>query len=222
MSSLTYRKLIPYLIMTAVILLAFWDQMRNAFMARMSGDDRTHHYEAWAIPLIFLAAIYGGYFGAGLGAMMLSVLSLVLHDYPTPLNALKQSRSFVINIAAAVFFLSSGKVLWQPAAVMAVGALVGGWRAGSSRSSRDGSLSVSGWWLQRFTPFDKFGQGRRDDLPCRHDDEERSRRAAPPPAISVQHRSLRSRKTLPRSSWKSRGAVTMKSCMRQSAAEICK
>jgi uncharacterized protein len=125
-SDVTFRKLIPYLILTAVILLAFQDQLRNAVMASMSGDGRTHPHEAWAIPLIFLAAIYGGYFGAGLGVMMLAVLGLVLDDSLTRLNALKQSLSFVINIAAALFFLFSGKVLWTAAAVMAVGALAGG------------------------------------------------------------------------------------------------
>ena len=122
----TFRKLIPYLILTAVVLLAFQDQMRNAVMGRISGDHATHPHEAWSIPLIFLAAIYGGYFGAGLGVMMLAVLGLVLDDTLTRLNALKQSLSFVINIAAAIFFLFSGKVLWTAAAVMAVGALAGG------------------------------------------------------------------------------------------------
>ncbi|NTW59056.1 MAG: sulfite exporter TauE/SafE family protein [Nitrospirae bacterium] len=125
-SDATFRNLIPYLILTAVILLAFQDQMRNAVMARMSGSDSTHPYEAWAIPPIFFAAIYGGYFGAGLGVMMLAVLGLVLDDSLTRLNALKQSLSFAINIAAALFFLFSGKVFWTAAAVMAVGALAGG------------------------------------------------------------------------------------------------
>jgi uncharacterized membrane protein YfcA len=125
-SDATFRKLIPYLILTAVILLAFQDRLRNAVMVRMSGNGRTHPHEAWSIPLIFLAAIYGGYFGAGLGVMMLAILGLVLDDSLTRLNALKQSLSFIINIAAAFFFLFSGKVVWSAAMVMAVGALAGG------------------------------------------------------------------------------------------------
>jgi hypothetical protein len=125
-SAATFRKLIPYLILTAVILLAFQDQLRNTVLLRVSGNGRSHPSEAWAIPPIYLAAIYGGYFGAGLGVMMLAVLGLVLDDSLTRLNALKQSLSFVINIAAAAFFLFSGKVLWTAAAVMAVGALAGG------------------------------------------------------------------------------------------------
>jgi uncharacterized protein len=125
-SDTTFRVLIPYLILTAVILLAFQDRLRTAVMARMSGSGRTHPHEAGAIPLIFFSAIYGGYFGAGLGVMMLAVLGLVLDDSLTRLNALKQSLSFVINIAAAFFFLFSGRVLWSAAAVMTLGSLAGG------------------------------------------------------------------------------------------------
>ena len=125
-SDATFRKLIPYLILTAVILLAFQDRLRTLVMARVGGSGRAHPHEAWAIPPIFVAAVYGGYFGAGLGVMMLAVLGLVLDDSLTRLNALKQSLSFVINSAAAVFFLFSGRVLWSAAAVMTVGALAGG------------------------------------------------------------------------------------------------
>jgi len=121
-----FRKLIPWLILTATVLLAVQDRMRNWVMARMSDAGHRHLNEAWSMALIFPAAVYGGYFGAGLGVMMLAVLGLVLEDSLTRLNALKQSLSFSINIAAALFFLFSGKVLWTAAAVMAVGALAGG------------------------------------------------------------------------------------------------
>jgi uncharacterized membrane protein YfcA len=121
-----FRKLIPWLILTAVVLLAFQDRMRNWVIARMSDAGHHHLNEAWAMVLIFPAAVYGGYFGAGLGVMMLAVLGLVLEDSLTRLNALKQSLSFSINIAAAIFFLFSGQVVWSAAIVMAVGALAGG------------------------------------------------------------------------------------------------
>jgi len=125
-SDTVFRKLIPWLILTAAVLLAFQDRMRNWVMARMSNAGHRHLNEAWSMALIFPAAVYGGYFGAGLGVMMLAVLGLVLEDSLTRLNALKQSLSFSINIAAAVFFLFSGQVVWSAAIVMAVGALAGG------------------------------------------------------------------------------------------------
>ncbi len=73
-----------------------------------------------------LASVYGGYFGAGLSVIVLSALGITLEDSLTRLNALKQAVAFCVNVAAAVFFIFSGKVLWPAAAVMAVGALLGG------------------------------------------------------------------------------------------------
>lgn len=143
-SDVAFRKLIPYLILTAVILLAFQDQMRNAVMTRKTGDHATDPHEAWAVPPIFFAAIYGGYFGAGLGVMMLAMLGLVLDDSLTRLNALKQSLSFVINIAAAFFSSFPARSCgplprsW-PWARSREACSAAGWRAGSSRSSCAGS-----------------------------------------------------------------------------------
>jgi hypothetical protein len=83
---------------------------------------------------VFFAAIYGGYFGAGLSVIVLAVLALVIDDTFTRLNALKQAIAFSVNVAAACFFLFSGRVVWPAALVMAVGALaggvLGGWFAG--------------------------------------------------------------------------------------------
>jgi uncharacterized membrane protein YfcA len=73
-----------------------------------------------------LASIYGGYFGAGLSVIILSALGLTMEDTLTRLNALKQAVAFAVNVAAAVFFIFSGMVLWRVAIVMAVGALIGG------------------------------------------------------------------------------------------------
>ena len=84
------------------------------------------------LPLpVFACAIYGGYFGAGLGIMLLAVLGLCIHERLNRLNALKQVLSLVINVVAALFFVFSGKVYWGFALVMAVGALVGGHLGGS-------------------------------------------------------------------------------------------
>jgi uncharacterized membrane protein YfcA len=58
--------------------------------------------------------------------MLLSALGLTLNDSLTRLNALKQGISFSVNVAAAIFFIFSGRVVWSVALVMAVGALIGG------------------------------------------------------------------------------------------------
>jgi uncharacterized protein len=121
-----FRELVPYLILMAAILLALQDRLRGWLLSRLAKSGRTGLHEAWAIPPVFLASIYGGYFGAGLSVIVLAVLGLVLEDTLTRLNGLKQAIAFSVNIAAAIFFLFSGQVVWLAAIVMAIGALTGG------------------------------------------------------------------------------------------------
>jgi len=121
-----FRKMVPFLILLAVGLLAVQDGLRGWVMHRSGHQDGAHLRDAWAILPVTPAAVYGGYFGAGVSVMVLAVLGLVLDDSLTRLNALKQAVSFSINTAAAIFFLFSGQVVWLAAIVMAVGALLGG------------------------------------------------------------------------------------------------
>lgn len=121
-----FRQLVPFLILLASVLLAIQEPVR-AWLARRLGEHRSGTgLETWSWLPVGLAAIYGGYFGAGLSVIVLSALGVTLEDTLTRLNALKQLIGFSANVAAAVFFLFSGQVVWAAALVMAVGALVGG------------------------------------------------------------------------------------------------
>jgi len=120
-----FRDLVPFLILGASVLLLLQDRIR-ALVARRLGEREGDARDAWVAVPAFAASVYGGYFGAGLGIVLLAVLGLVLEDALTRINALKQALSFCVNVTAAVFFLFSGKVAWSAALVMAVGALVGG------------------------------------------------------------------------------------------------
>jgi len=123
-SEAVFRNMVPFLILLACALLGFQDGIK-----RLVFSDRSHQHPTASVPLmaaVFVAAIYGGYFGAGLGIMLLAVLGLLLDDELPKLNALKTVLSFVINVLAACFFVFSGKVEWGFAAVMAPASLVGG------------------------------------------------------------------------------------------------
>ncbi len=121
-----FAELIPFLILLASLLLAVADPLR-AFLSRRSGGPASADQMTTAAVLpVGLAAVYGGYFGAGLSVIVLAVLGLMLNESLTRLNALKQLISFSVNVAAAVFFVFSGSVVWPAAAVMAVCALGGG------------------------------------------------------------------------------------------------
>lgn len=117
-----FNELIPYLILLASILLAIQEPVR-AWLIKRSHNSNLEKI-SW-LP-VGLASIYGGYFGAGLSVIVLSSLGLTIEDSLTRLNALKQAVAFTVNIAAAIFFLFSGQVLWTVALVMAIGALIGG------------------------------------------------------------------------------------------------
>jgi uncharacterized membrane protein YfcA len=121
-----FRSLVPFLILLAAVLLAVQDPLRAWLVRRSEPTPATPRSEAWTALPVGVAAIYGGYFGAGLSVIVLAVLGLLLDDNLTRLNALKQAIAFSINIAAAIFFVFSGRVVWPVAAIMAVGALVGG------------------------------------------------------------------------------------------------
>jgi len=82
--------------------------------------------ELLAALAVGVAAVYGGYFGAGLGVIVLAALAIVLDDSLTRINALKQTVSLVVNVSAAVVFVASGRVAWSIALVMAIAALAGG------------------------------------------------------------------------------------------------
>lgn len=130
-----FRALVPFLILLAAGLLAVQDPLRGWLTRRAGHRASTPAFEKLAMLPVGVAAIYGGYFGAGLSVIVLAVLGLVLEDSLTRLNALKQAVAFAVNIAAAVFFLFSGQVVWSAAAVMAVGALAGGVVGGRLASS---------------------------------------------------------------------------------------
>lgn len=121
-----FRSLVPFLILLASILLAVGDPLRKMINRRLSSRGASLEHIQYAILPVMMAAVYGGYFGAGLSVIVLAVLGFLINDSLTRLNALKQIISFSVNTAAAIFFVFSGKVNWSAAAVMAVFAILGG------------------------------------------------------------------------------------------------
>lgn len=121
-----FEALVPYLILLASSLLAVQGAVRARLAKRSKRIVSEFSSEIWAAIPVGLAAIYGGYFGAGMSVVVISVLGLVLNDTLTRLNAVKQAVAFGANSAAAVLFLFSGKIVWLVALVMAACAFVGG------------------------------------------------------------------------------------------------
>lgn len=121
-----FRSLVPYLILLATLLLAFADPLRNSINRKLAASGASLEHAQYAIGPITLAAIYGGYFGAGMSIIVLAVLGFLINDSLTRLNALKQAVSFSVNISAAIFFLFSDLIEWRAAIVMIIFTIFGG------------------------------------------------------------------------------------------------
>lgn len=131
-SEAVFKFLVPFLILGACVLLAFQDRLRKWLLSR-ARDGRSH--AALELVSVTVASVYGGYFGAGLGIMLMAVLGLFSELPFNRLNAVKQLLSFLVNISAALFLSFSGKVLWSLVLVMAPASLLGGHLGGRVASS---------------------------------------------------------------------------------------
>lgn len=126
-----FRSLVPWLILVAAVLIGADPWMKRWVTARLTAEGTSRHAHLVAAGAAALVgSVYGGFFGAGLGIILLALYSLVLPETLVRINALKQLTSFLANSTAALFLIFSGRVVWEAVAVMAVCALAGGVLAG--------------------------------------------------------------------------------------------
>jgi len=113
---------VPWLIVFACLLLALQGPIKKALTGVPGAD---HPAALWVVQ--FLISIYGGYFGAAMGILMLASMSVLLPSSGQHANALKVLLSFLANGAAAILFLATGHADVLRAALMAVACTAGGW-----------------------------------------------------------------------------------------------
>lgn len=118
-----FLRLLPWLMLIAAVTFTVGDLV--------TGRVRTprHPMSRLAIAAQLLIATYGGYFGGGMGIMTLAALSIAGMNDIHEMNGVKLVMAAVINGASLIEFAIGGVVVWQPAIVMAVGAVIGGWVA---------------------------------------------------------------------------------------------
>jgi len=135
-----FKGLVPWLILLASLLLAVGEPLKTWLKKKSAHRKVDKQEKLVAILPVGLAAIYGGYFGAGLSVIVLAVLGLFYNDSLTRLNALKQAIALAANTAAAVVFLFSDQVYWGVALVMMVSALAGGAAGGKLANKINASV----------------------------------------------------------------------------------
>jgi uncharacterized membrane protein YfcA len=118
---------VPFLILFACALMALQDPLGRFASTHKISARNADHVPVALLASVFALAVYGAYFGAGLGILTLAVLSILLPDDLQQSNALKGMLSLLINFVAVAYFAIFGPVEWLPALVMAGGALSGGY-----------------------------------------------------------------------------------------------
>jgi hypothetical protein len=131
-----FSRLVPFLILFATILFVSQGLIRRLAGAKAAEGGAAKTGVLWGAILFQLAvSVYGGYFGAGIGILMLASLGLIGLSDIHEMNALKTVLGSLINIVATIVFITKGLVHWPEAGVMTVGALAG-YFAGSHYSQR--------------------------------------------------------------------------------------
>ncbi len=119
-SDRAFSALVPFLLLAAT--LAFW--FGDAVRAWLTAHVRLRPYS----PISLIAvSIYGGYFQGGLGIVLLALISLWGQRDVIQMNALKNALSLVLGLVPVAVFAVGGLIDWQPALLMMIGALIGGY-----------------------------------------------------------------------------------------------
>ena len=117
-----FEAIVPWLILAACALLAVQPRVAAGIARRGQGAPSPLALHA----ALYLATVYGGYFGAGLGIMLLAILGVFVDDGLQRLNALKGLLSLLVAVVGAVAFAVFGPVAWDAAAIVGATCLIGG------------------------------------------------------------------------------------------------
>ncbi len=120
-----FKAIVPAFIAVALVLILLQPRLSRVIRVRRSGGGGEH-----AGPLatagVFASGVYGGYFGAAQGILLLAILGLSVEDDLQRINALKVVLAGLVNLVAGVIFVFAAHVAWGAAALIAVGSVLGG------------------------------------------------------------------------------------------------
>jgi len=137
-----FDRLVPMLILFATCLFMLQEPVQRMIgSGGLALHARSRRWVVGAVLFQLLVALYGGYFGAGIGILMLAALGILGYTEIHQMNGLKTLFALFINGIAALYFVVMGMVHWPEALVMAIGAIVGGY-AGAGVARRIGAKGV--------------------------------------------------------------------------------
>lgn len=141
-----FMALLPWLMLAAAATFTFGgrvtDRLRRTSTPTVAGaPSSTEHRSLWILALQFVIAIYGGYFGGGMGIMMLAALAIAGMTKIHEMNGVKTMLAVAINGVALATFVADGAIAWAPGAVMVAGGVIGGY-SGASLARRGGPETI--------------------------------------------------------------------------------
>ncbi len=141
-----FDAIVPVLIGLGCLLVIFQPAIsrRVAARAEARGVERPQHGAAWVWVLVYLAGVYGGYFGAAQGVLLVAILGVGLMETMQRNNATKNVLALLVNLVAAIVFVVVADIDWRVAGLIAVGSVIGG-QIGATVGRR-----LPGWALRAF------------------------------------------------------------------------
>ncbi|WP_127794904.1 sulfite exporter TauE/SafE family protein [Agromyces sp. LHK192] len=124
-----FEVIVPALIVLALLLVIFGPAIKR-WTTRIHGQAQHRDHPVATMAVAGLTAVYGGYFGAAQGVLLLALLSITMAGSLVRANAFKNAMAAVANIAAAVVFVAVTEVAWPAAIAIAVGSFLGGFIGG--------------------------------------------------------------------------------------------
>jgi len=122
-----FARIVPVLILIACGLVAIQPRLSAWVLERRARSGVVHVGGGWILVLgVYLTGIYGGYFGAAQGVILIALLAILVDDDLQRLNGLKNLIAVVINGVAAIIFIVIAPVAWVPAILLAIGSTIGG------------------------------------------------------------------------------------------------
>ena len=118
-----FARLVPWLVLGASALFAVQPLLANL----LSRHEQARTRRVLLTGGLCAVSVYGGYFGAGLGVMLLALLGMTLPDTLARTSGLRMALSVLVNGIAALVFVVHGSIAWQAAGLLAIGSLFGGW-----------------------------------------------------------------------------------------------
>jgi uncharacterized protein len=119
-----FKAIVPVFILLALVLIVI--QPRLARMSEPAPGRPEAGNRLAAIVAVFASGVYGGYFGAAQGILLLAILGILVHDDLHRANALKNVLAGLVNLVAALVFIAVAKVAWAPVVLLAAGSVIGG------------------------------------------------------------------------------------------------